>query len=79
LEVDLLFELNRLPVGQGGLWPEFNVLLVRRILDAGLVEARKPQVFVTIGGMSAAPLTLFITKKGNDFVRAVSTDGDLHY
>jgi hypothetical protein len=74
LEVDLLFELARFPAGSGAQWPEFNLLLIKRILEAGLVSARHNRSGgAAIFGMSITPLILMITPKGMEYVRSVSS------
>jgi hypothetical protein len=74
LEVDLLTELNKLPPKQGLMWPQFNFMLIKRIVDAGYVTITPKNVSVHIGGMPSAPDILQITDKGRAFVESWNTD-----
>ncbi|MBW3099163.1 HNH endonuclease [Pseudohoeflea coraliihabitans] len=74
VEIDVLFEVAKLPQGQGAQWPAFNMLLIKRLLDAGYLHVQQPQGGVFIGGMQSAPCLLTISEKGKAFIDEL----DLH-
>ena len=73
-EIDLLFELYRLPDGSRAQFPSYLMLLVKRLLEAGYVNRIETPPGVLIGGMKSNPDYLTITGKGRTFV----TDLGLH-
>jgi hypothetical protein len=76
-ELDMLFELARLPLTpeQAVLFPPFLNLLIKRLLDAGYVVVRKnPHGSAIIFGLETAPGYLQITDKGREFVASLSLD-----
>jgi len=68
LEIDILFELSKAPQGHGAQWPAFNMLLLKRLLDAGYLIAQKPQGSVKIMGMETTPNLLIISDQGREFI-----------
>lgn len=74
LEMDVLFELNRLKGGQALQWPEFNIMLIKRIIDASYVQLKKPQGSVNVLGMSMLPLHMTITASGRNFLRDIQNE-----
>lgn len=71
LEVDVLFEAYRLPIGQGIQWPPFMRLLIKRLLEAGYIARVEQKGGVFIGGMKSDPDFLVITEKGKEFVASL--------
>lgn len=68
LEVDVLFDLYKMPPGQGIAWPPFNHVLLRRVLEAELVQIHEPEGGVFLGGMRSSPDVLSLTAKGRQYV-----------
>lgn len=66
--MDILFDLYQRPDGEGIQWPPFNHILLKRIIEAGLIEIREPSAGVSLGGMRASPDGLFLTHKGRAFL-----------
>ncbi|MDX0449116.1 HNH endonuclease [Sinorhizobium medicae] len=73
LEIDILFELKKAGFGDGLLWPEFNLLLIKRIIDSGFVDVERGGG-VSIGGMNSSPARLFLTNKGEEFMKELGTE-----
>jgi hypothetical protein len=72
--MDVLFEMAKIPAGEGILWPPFNLLLLKRLLDAGYILAQQPQGgFVSIGGMVASPFSLILQDAGRAFLGEIGT------
>lgn len=68
LEMDILFEIANLPAGQGIHWPAFNKILLKRIIESGLIVVQEQQSGVFLGGMRASPDIVGITPKGRAFI-----------
>lgn len=68
VELDILFELFRIPADRAIQWPPFMNILLKRVLDAGYVRIQKASGVVEIDGMQANPDFLLITDKGRGFV-----------
>lgn len=68
LEMDVLFEASRLPPGQAIQWPAFNMIMLKRLFDAGFLDVRELSGSVSIMGMQAAPRLLSITDRGLEFI-----------
>ncbi|MDZ7798428.1 MAG: HNH endonuclease signature motif containing protein [Patescibacteria group bacterium] len=67
-EIDVLFELNRIPPGQAMQFPSYLILLVKRIIEAGFIKWIQTPAGVKIGGMKSNPDYLQITDKGSEFI-----------
>lgn len=72
-EIDVLFELNKIPSDKALQFPSYLILLVKRIIDAGYVDWIKTPAGVMIGGMKSNPDYLKITLEGKEFVSQLST------
>ncbi len=68
LEIDILFELKRSGFNRGIQWPEFNLLLLKRLIDSNFITVSRPSGGVFMFGMNATPATLFLTQQGNSFL-----------
>jgi len=68
LEMDILFELFKLPTGQSIQWPAFNNILLKRIIESDFIEVHEQEGGVFIGGMRSNPDTLTLTNKGREFL-----------
>jgi len=74
-EVDVLFELYKLPQGHGLQWPPYLMLLLKRLIDSGYIfrqESGPGGVFIC--GMKSNPDLLGITDKGRDFVDSLGLE-----
>ena len=68
LEMDILFEASKLAQGQAIEWPPVMNILLKRILEAGLVHIHKARASVALQGMQASPDYLVITDKGRKLI-----------
>ena len=73
-EIDVLFELYKIPVDHMIQIPPFMELLLKRIVEANLVEYQRTPVGVSIGGMKSNPDYLRITPQGKEFVKDLSQE-----
>jgi hypothetical protein len=65
----VLFDLYRLPHGQAILWPTFMLILLRRVIEAELVNVIDRSAFtVMTGGIRLNPDHLVLTDKGRQFL-----------
>ena len=73
LEIDVLFEANARQVDQAMDWPPYLRILLKRIVDAGLVELHDgdDDGFLFVNGKRMDLAHLFITDKGRDFIAAM--------
>lgn len=68
LEMDILFELNKIPSGQGIMWPPFMHILLKRLIDSNYIQIIEQSGGVFIGGMKTNPDHLIITPSGRTFL-----------
>ncbi len=68
VEIDILFELFRLPQDQGIMWPPFMMILLKRSLDSGFLNVIQQEGGVFLGGMKSNPDIITLTPKGRKFI-----------
>lgn len=68
LEADILFELATVPEGHGVQWLPLMLPLVKRLLDARLLELHRPQGMIRSFGVDMTPVTLALTDAGRQYV-----------
>ncbi len=69
LEVDVLFDLYGEPPGSKGQWPPFMHIMLRRIIEAGLVRiTANPIGAAHFMGMQVSPDFIELTPKGRTFM-----------
>lgn len=68
LEMDVLYEAKSAPFGKGLLWPVFNILIIKRLIDAGYIAVAKSEGGIWILGMDSSPVRLFLTREGQAFL-----------
>jgi HNH endonuclease len=68
LELDTLFELNRMSVGQGMPWLGFMLILLKRIIDSGFISIHELSAGLTIGNIKTTPDIIAITPGGREFI-----------
>ena len=69
VEMDLLFDLYKLPVGEVALWPPVMHILIRRVVEAGYLNiSRGEGVIEMVGGLRTSPDHLTLTDKGRQFL-----------
>lgn len=73
-EIDVLFELNKLPLDKVMQYPPYLILLIRRIIEAGYIKWIKTPVGVSIGGMKSNPDHLQITSAGREFLKNLTLE-----
>jgi len=71
IEIDILFELSKLPSGQGIHWLPFLLILLKRILDAGYIDVHSSPGSFTTFGMDMTPKILTLSAKGRDFINEI--------
>lgn len=74
-EIDVLFELHKLPPGQPVQWPPFLRLLIKRLLDADYVSIHLSRHgTVSIIGMDISPVDMVLTDKGRKFIDSLGDE-----
>jgi HNH endonuclease len=68
LELDTLFELGRMPTGQGMPWLSFMLILLKRVLDSGFISVHEISSGMTIGNIKTTPDIIAITPRGREFI-----------
>jgi hypothetical protein len=67
--MDILFELNKIPNGQGLFWPPFLHILLKRLIDSQYIQIIQPtNVFASTGGMRINPDTIVLAPPGRSFL-----------
>ena len=69
LEIDVLFEANKVEEGQAIKWPPFMNILIKRICEVGFVKLASPGRNVSAGGIQISPVDLTITQDGRDYIQ----------
>jgi len=73
-EIDILFELDKIPQDKSLLFPPYLALLIKRLIEANYVQLIKTPAGIMIGGMKSNPDFLRITTTGKEFISNLSTD-----
>jgi hypothetical protein len=73
-EVDVLFELNKIPPDKMMQFPSYLILLVKRVIETGYVKWIQTPPGVMIGGMKSNPDYLQITEDGRNFIAGLSSE-----
>lgn len=73
-EIDVLFELNKIPAEQMIQFPPYLILLVKRIIEAGYIKWIQTPPGIMIGGMKSNPDYLQITEEGRNFLSGLSSE-----
>ncbi|MCH7850598.1 MAG: HNH endonuclease [Nanoarchaeota archaeon] len=73
-EIDVLFDLNKLPDDKAMQFPSYLILLIKRLIETGLIEWIQTPQGVTIGGMKANPDYIKITSKGQEYIKQINTE-----
>jgi hypothetical protein len=71
VEVDVLFELSRLPNSEALIWPAHSLLLLKRLLDAGYVTPSRSPAHMMISGIDLTPHLVSLTEKGRSFIAEI--------
>lgn len=74
LEIDVLFEANKIPTGQAIQWPPFMNILIKRIVESGFVNLSQSGGGVFAGGMQINPLHLTITQEGRNYIQRIDKE-----
>lgn len=72
-EIDILFELSKIPKEQALQFPPYLILLIKRIIEAGYVKWIQTPAGVTIGGMKSNPDYIQLTEDGSVFLENFSS------
>lgn len=73
-EIDILFELDKIPSDKALQFLPSLVIMVKRLLETGYVQLIVTPLGVMIGGMKSNPDYLKITPSGKEFVSQLSTE-----
>lgn len=69
LEMDILFELFKIPPGNGLNWPPVMHIMLKRAIDAGYISVHQnPNGSAKTMGMQISPDILILTEKGRGFL-----------
>lgn len=71
VEVDILFELAKFPPLEPLLWPSFNRILLKRIIEARLIICQPQPIGVEINGMAIGTDKIMISRRGRKFLREI--------
>jgi hypothetical protein len=71
VEVDVLFELIRLPENNALIWPAHSLLLLKRLLDAEYVIPTRSPAHMMISGIDLTPQLIALTDKGRAFINEI--------
>lgn len=71
VEVDVLFELVRIPANQALIWPAHSLLLLKRLLDAAYVIPSQSSANIMIDGINLTPNLITLTEKGRAFINEI--------
>jgi len=72
-EIDILFELSKLPENKGLPYLTIYYLLIKSILEEDFVQIVQSQGGVFMSGVKMDTDTLIITQKGRDFIKDFSS------
>ena len=73
-EIDVLFELDKIPQDKAMQFPPYLILLVKRIIESGYIDWIKTPPGVMIGGMKSNPDYIKITDKGREFIKSLYSE-----
>ena len=71
LEVDVLFDAYKLKSNEVILWPEYLIILLKRLLEAGYIKRVVPKPIAKIRGLKLNADTLTLTDKGREFIESL--------
>lgn len=71
LEVDLLFDAYKLKSNKVILWPEYLMVLLKRLLEAEYVKRTVREPTVKVGGLKLNADHLTLTDKGRKFIESL--------
>jgi hypothetical protein len=72
LEMDVLFDLSRMPPNKGMPWIGFNLILLKRVCDSGFLDVHELSgISHTSMGIKASPDIIYLTDKGRAFVQEI--------
>lgn len=74
LEIDVIFLLYPLPIGQGIPWLTFQNILLKRLFDSGYVSISPIQSGMSIGPIKTTPDLLVLTQEGRRFIDLLGVD-----
>lgn len=71
LEVDVLFNAYKLKSNEVILWPEYLMVLLKRLLEAGYVKRTVRKPIGQVGGLKLNADHLTLTGKGREFIESL--------
>ena len=77
LEVDLLFQLYKIPEHENDMgipWSSYLLLLFNRILEVEYIEVRQPGEPVALSGGIPSPVLILLTEKGREYIDSLGVD-----
>lgn len=77
LEVDLLFQLYKIPKNENNMgvpWSSYLFLLFNRILEVEYIEVRQSGEPVALSGGIPSPVLIILTEKGREYINSLGID-----
>ncbi len=75
LEIDLLFQLYKIPENDTGIpWSSYLLLLFNRILEVGYIEIRQSSEPIALMGGIPSTVLIFLTQKGREYIDSLEID-----
>jgi HNH endonuclease len=68
LEIDVLFELSKLPVDDGMPWVGYTLIMLKRLLESGFISVHELAAGSFVMGIKSTPDIIAITPKGREFI-----------
>jgi hypothetical protein len=68
LEMDVLFELESMEDGHGMPWLGFQLILLKRAVDAGFISVHIINSGMSVNGIKSTPDMIAVTPKGRQFI-----------
>jgi hypothetical protein len=74
LEMDVLFDLYKLPHNHGLPWLAFQLIFLKRLWDSEFIEMHENPTGSMIGNLKTTPDTIAITDKGRAFIEDLGVE-----
>ena len=68
LEIDVLFELSKMPPDTGMPWVQYMLIHLKRLIDSGFISVHELSVGSFVGTIKTTPDMIAITNKGREFI-----------
>jgi hypothetical protein len=68
LEIDVLFELSKMPPDTGMPWLQYMLIHLKRLMDSGFISVHESSIGSFVGAIKTTPDMIAITNKGREFI-----------